>query len=603
MYTNIIPQIKEIKVLSAPISLKDFTLTDKIRQELSIADEIFKDNAIGYGKNPISFINDESLKDEQYKISAQKDGIVISAKTTRALMYALYTLSELDIINDGNLCEFELSDEPSLDFRAMSDDISRGQVSTFENFCDIIRRLARYKYNTYMPYIEDIFRFRSIPEWGMYSGGLYKEEWQAIIEFAKRYYVDVRPIINILGHFDKGCRVAALQPLALKYEDGRTSDVMDPRNPKVREVIKLMLDEIVDCFGEGIIHCGGDEPGPLTEICGKEEGGSLFIDHFTFVEKELEKRNCTFMMYADFFAAPWGDYSVPLDRVKEMPKSTNFVFWDYGVKDDYPFIDALHKTGINLFISPGSHTWNRLSCDIHTCFENTKGLLKTDAGRSLGMIMSCWADGGDTLRELFWPGVLVGANFCWSPLSDYSYKVFYNVFHKSFYGFNEDEAALLENVYHQDRVISREHQHEFKAELWSDPSVPVKFTDKADIAILQAALKKATADYNGLVPKRNFNAFNALEWTIEASKFTADKIASLPHKKPETREEAASYQKAALELAARILELKELHKKLWFDCNRASEWEMCASRYDDMHDRLMIFARNATQRRMFSYWG
>lgn len=79
-----------------------------------------------------------------------------------------------------------------------------------------------------------------------------------------------------------------------------------------------MLKEIVDCFGKGVIHCGGDEPLGLTEVFGVEEGGKLFIEHYTFIHDELAKLGCTLMMYADFFAPPWGDYAVPVDRAKEL---------------------------------------------------------------------------------------------------------------------------------------------------------------------------------------------------------------------------------------------------------------------------------------------
>ena len=82
--------------------------------------------------------------------------------------------------------------------------------------------------------------------------------------------------------------------------------------------------------------------------------------------------------------------------------------------------------------------------------------------------------------------------------------------------------------------------------------------------------------------------------------FTADKIANLPHGRLKNLEESIPYAEKALALAGDLLVVKELHRKLWFDTNRGSEWELCALRYDDLYDRLRMFARNCRNRKMFN---
>ncbi len=599
MKTQIIPQIKEIQLREKQIEIKHFYPDIELLSTLPIASEIFSINENGEKLYPITY-HVCDMPSEAYRIIARVDKIEIHSSSKRGLMYALFTISELALINDDKLIEFDIYDEPSLDFRALSDDISRGQISTTQNFFDIIKKLARYKYNTYMPYIEDVFKFKSIPSWGHYSEPIAKEEWLVIIDYAKQYQLDVRPIINLLGHFNKLSYIKELQPLALKREDGSVTHVMDPKNPQVREAIINILDEIVDTFGTGVIHAGGDEPVDLTKVYGEDEGGRLFISHYTFIAEELKKRGCTLMMYADFFAPPWGDYAVPIDRALELPSETEFVFWDYGVREDYPFVSALHSHNLKMYISPGSWTWKRFACDIKTCYANTKGLLKADNGRSLGMIMSCWADGGDTLRELVWPGTIVGANFCWSPNSTYTYHEFYEIFHKSFYGFDKDEAMLLDPIYHHDRLVERVDEHEFKGLTFADPYLPISFVDKENINVIQDAMKKAKVDILKLNPQRNTDAFNALHLAVARISFTANKIAFLPQNEITTIEEGIPYSNAALELASELLIIKELHRKLWFATNRNSEWEICAARYDDQYDQLRMFARNVKLRKMFS---
>ncbi len=597
MKTAIIPQIKDIEIKDVPLSLSDFYLGDSILRMFPRAPEIFPERAMD-GKNPILYTV-STLSSEEYRIIARTGKIEICAADEKGLMYGLFTLSELDRLNDGELQEFDAFDKPSLAVRAVSDDISRGQISTMENFFSIIRRMARYKYNTYMPYLEDVFRYESIPAWGKYSDPIGKDEWRVLISYAKTWNISVRPIVNLLAHFDKSSVIRELQPLALRYRDGRISPVLDPRKPEVRSLIQKMLKELVDCFGPGMIHCGGDEPEALTQICGKTEASRLFIDHYTFISKELSKLNCRMMMYADFFAPPWGDYSVPAYRAKELPPDTEFVFWDYAVRDGYPMLEALHRQDLNLTISPGSWTWKRFSCDIRQCYRNTKGLLKADGGRSRGMILSLWADGGDTLRELNWPGILIGANFSWSPASEYEYEDCFRLIHQSLYGFSEEQAGLLEPIYHHDRILRRSDEFEFHEEMFRSPFQPVAFKDWENIGILQAAMRKAKADLASLEPKRNPESFLALKLTVARAAFTADKIAALPKATLSNQEDALSYSEPALALAGELPALKELHRKLWFDCNRVSEWETCACRYDDLYDQLRMFARDCRCRKIF----
>ena len=149
MKTAIIPQIKDIEIKDVPLSLSDFYLGDSILRMFPRAPEIFPERAMD-GKNPILYTV-STLSSEEYRIIARTGKIEICAADEKGLMYGLFTLSELDRLNDGELQEFDAFDKPSLAVRAVSDDISRGQISTMENFFSIIRRMARYKYNTYMP--------------------------------------------------------------------------------------------------------------------------------------------------------------------------------------------------------------------------------------------------------------------------------------------------------------------------------------------------------------------------------------------------------------------------------------------------------------------
>lgn len=601
MNYNIIPELKDVSLDAASIKLNDYILTDTLTKALPISESILREGTYtGCGAKSITFCNASFEHKDAYKLVIAEEEIAIHASSDCSLLYGLMTLSELDRLNKGTLTCGIIYDYPDMHYRAISDDISRGQVSTFEHFKTIIRKLVRYKYNVYMPYIEDVFKLKCCPDWGKYSDGLTGEEWKALTEYAKEYHVSVRPIINLLGHFDKNASIASLQPITIHQEDGSITSVIDPLNPAVKPLVSNILDEIVEAFGPGVIHVGGDEPCAITEVYGKEKGGQLFIDYYTWVHDELAKRGCSMMMYADFFAPPWGDYSVGLERALELPKDINFVFWDYAARTSYPYVEKLHEIGLTVTVSPGTWTWNRFACDMKLCWNNTAGLLLAAAGQSTHMIMSCWGDGGDCSRELNWPGFLIGANCSWAAKTTYTFEQFYDIYHAVFFGLNKEEAASLYNVYHYDSVIGLKDNFIFKQEMFKSALEPITFAEKEKAYLLIDEMTKALELIKSLKTRiQEKTALDALYLSAKRILFTAKKISYLPWAPLQNREEAMSYISHVLELASEVENLRQYHEKVWFDTNRRSDWGYVEMLYLDLRDELQRLARHMAHDKNF----
>ena len=97
-----------------------------------------------------------------------------------------------------------------------------------------------------MPYIEYVIKLEYCPDLGKYSDGLTTNEWKALCEYAKQYNISVRPIVNLLGHFDKNSTIKELQKITIKNKDNNYTSVIDPLNPEVRPLINKILDELED---------------------------------------------------------------------------------------------------------------------------------------------------------------------------------------------------------------------------------------------------------------------------------------------------------------------------------------------------------------------
>ncbi len=110
----------------------------------------------------------EEYVDETYIISITKENILVEAKALKGIYYGVLSLTQLINSSDNNeLPRLKIIDYPNMKIRGISDDFSRGQVSTMDNFKRIIKFISEYKMNTYMPYMEDVIQFESFPEIGV----------------------------------------------------------------------------------------------------------------------------------------------------------------------------------------------------------------------------------------------------------------------------------------------------------------------------------------------------------------------------------------------------------------------------------------------------
>ncbi|MCM0647457.1 beta-N-acetylhexosaminidase [Clostridium swellfunianum] len=586
MNYKIIPEIKSVAIREGSVSLKDFYAEKELVELVPAATQILDEAGVGDGQKPVVG-SIKTMPEEAYGISIDCDKIEIKASNAKGIFYGVITLAELSKLNDGMLGCCDIYDEPSMSIRAASDDISRGQISTLENFKAIVRKMAQYKYNVYMPYIEDVFAFSCEPESGKYSDAVKPEEWKEIVSYADKYFISVRPIVNMLGHWNKNSKLEAFNNVMLKIpgkpNDGITS-VLDPVNPKVRLMLSKMLDEVVETFGKGPIHVGGDEPCELTEAYGKAEGGRLFVEHYRWLSEELKKRGCTMLMYADMFAPPWGDYSVCIEKALELPEGTTFVFWDYGVRDSYPYVEKLNDLKLNILVSPGTWSWNTLSPQLKVCWQNTKGLLKSADGKSKGIVMSSWNDGGDGLREANWPAIAIGALFGWSNNSNMTFEEFMLSFYKSFFGLPEVKLDKLLPKYQFDEGMNTDSYCELKKEFWKDARKPPATKLKQLAPELLEKLTETKQYIDSLKPVCNLDAFEALSFCLERQIYVLKKLIVLKAEAYKSREEALSQIDSLKKLSCCTKELREKHKEFWHKSNRKSEWGYVEDMYMDLEE-------------------
>ncbi len=413
---------KAIKnVLSENITIPiQFTFDEKISADIQFS--IIK-NFSAEDSIPAEFL------DEAYTLEIDDNKIIAEAKSLKGIYYSALTLSQLIKNSIGNvLPQIKIIDYPDMKFRGISDDISRGQVSTLENFKRIIKFISEYKMNTYMPYMEDVIQFDKFPEIGVGRGALIKEEIREIIKYANEHFIEVIPIFQTLGHYEN----ILSQKDFIKHADWPGAASLDVTNPKTYEFLESLLEEVFELFPSKYFHMGADESydvgfGNSRKLAEESSLADVHAEHYKRVYDICKKNNKEVMMYGDIIL------SNP-DILEKIPKDITIVDWHYFPRFKYPSTKTFSEAGFNYIVSPTVWNFNASFPENFFAIPNIQTLIEDGIEHnSIGMINSSWGDfGAETFREYNLYGYAWSAQSAWniseSKINDFNYSFFNEFF-------------------------------------------------------------------------------------------------------------------------------------------------------------------------------
>jgi hexosaminidase len=385
---------------------------------------------------------------EGYVFTSGSDGVLIAAKSSAGLYYGGMTLMQL-IENgspSGEIPGLIISDYPHYRFRGISDDISRGQVSTLENFKHIVERLARYKQNVYMPYLEDMFRFESHPRIGEGRGALTREQVIELDRFAREHHVEIIPIFQTLGHMENMLLLREYVEYA-EFPGAASLNVSDER---IYDLLQEFLDEIVPAFSSKYFHMAADESwdvgrGASKELVDRSGIADVHARHFNRVYEMLKAMGKEVIMYGDIATGLGTAVPGYPEVLEQLPDDIIMVYWDYWPQRSYAEKARIFKkAGQPFMVSPGVGNWHPIYPDNLTAPVNIRNMAQTGVETgAVGFINSSWGDyGGETLRELNWFGYAYGAEVSWSPRHD-SLEEFSHRYLRDFFGTGDNRLAAI----------------------------------------------------------------------------------------------------------------------------------------------------------------
>lgn len=392
---------------TANVTLK----TSRNRGRRSLILGLLTEPAIQHSLKATAFEAPTGINEEGYLLSVTPELVVIAGASPAGVFYGLQTLKQL-VRGNGEAAYIQgvrIIDWPAMRWRGVSDDISRGPIPTVDYIKRQLRTFAAYKLNMHSFYMEHTFSSKTHPLIGPEGGSLTPDEIRELVAYAKSYHIELVPEQQTFGHLHK----------ALKYEKYNSlaetpyGDVLSPQQEGTYKLIADWYRELNELFPGKFFHIGEDETFELGEGQSREAAklkgvGAIYFEHLNRVRDLLKQYDRKLIF--------WGDIALNHpDLIGNIPKEMIVANWDYAPKESYqsrlkPFKDA----GLDQLVCPGVWGWNQIFPNVDASAKNIINFVRDgQAAGSLGMLNTTWDDDGESLFEMTWYGIVLGAAASW----------------------------------------------------------------------------------------------------------------------------------------------------------------------------------------------
>lgn len=254
-------------------------------------------------------------------------------------------------------------------------DVAREQCLTMDHLRQFAAFTREAGYDALGLYLEHRFAYPSSP--GTHGlGAITPNMAQSLArEFPD---IEIIPFVNLLGHFEGWIYTAAGEHYA---EEPFLGLQACPTNQEFHQMVKSLLDDVIDAFPSQVIHIGGDETYQLGR-CPQCRGA---VEHY----ERVSGRDGKAALYADFMAplaryviergrrpAVWGDMFIDHPQaLAALPKETLIFDWQYfsGCRETS---SRFLKAGFEVVGCPALQTYNALWMHLPESEQNVRDVAR-----------------------------------------------------------------------------------------------------------------------------------------------------------------------------------------------------------------------------------
>jgi hexosaminidase len=365
----------------------------------------------GLAGNNLKF--DPAMESEGYVLVIGPNEAAIIGATGSGVFYGVQTFKQMLPLPGAPRVLFTgtVRDWPAMQYRGISDDLSRGPFPTLDFQKHQIRVLASFKINIYSPYFEHTLLYPDHPLAAPPGGSLTPAQVADLVDFARQYHITIVPDQESFGHLHNVVKWELYQDEA----ETPHGYMLAPGQTGTLPLIKDWFADVAQEFSSPFIHIGADETfdlglGRTNDAVAQQGYGTVYVAFLKQIHDALAPLNRRLLFWGDV-----GDANP--DAVAGIPKDMIAVPWNYSAQTDFAkLIQPFAKSGIETWVAPGDSNWNEVYPRDKTALWNIQGFIA--AGQSLGStgaLTTVWNDDGEGLFNMDWYGVLFGAVAAWQP--------------------------------------------------------------------------------------------------------------------------------------------------------------------------------------------
>ncbi len=444
----------------------------------------------------ITVRHDGSLPAQAYRLTVRDGRASIESSDEAGAFYAAMTLAQLPVRSGESWSVpcVRIEDRPALQWRILSDDVSRGPLPTTRYFEERIRTIAAFKMNGYSPYMEHVFVSPTDPLPAPLDG-ITPAQLHDLARYAARFHVALIPEQQSFAHMHNTLRLERYAGAA-ELPHGF---LLAPNVPLSTEYLsRIVAQELAAVGRPPFFHIGSDETATLglgsTQSYVAQHGRSnVYAEHIVAMNRLIAPSGARLMLWDDGIENDPG-------IMKLIPSNAVVVNWHYGAEPSFErYIQTIARGGLQQMVAPGASNWNEIFPDIDTALANERTFVdQGKAAHVLGLFQTVWHDDGETLYEATWYPVIYAAAASWE-LPDVEPQRFAADFPSAFFGV--DDAVYSADVASLGQAMRRLEPQDYAygqtdALFWADPFDPAAAmqASKVDLQWVRLAAETVEAD-------------------------------------------------------------------------------------------------------------
>ena len=360
------------------------------------------------------------LSREAYQIHSDEHQILLSARSSAGLDYAVQTLRQWiqkNAQSDHRIPAIDIKDYPASAYRGLMIDTSHGARPTLDSVFRLLDSMERWKLNQLYLYAETNLPLYD-PRPQHHDNAWTHDEIRQLVSYAAARHIDLIPCVELYGHLHDLLRDQGQASLAAMPHGGE----LNPAEPQTQHLVDAWLKQLAALFPSPWIHIGFDEPFELDHMKAENRRqippDQLWSQHLEKTAESAIKLGKYPLFWADIDEGAFLFNKYP-QLAKQLPEHAITVPWFYAPRAEYSsLLSAFRGHSIALMVAPGISDWDDIFPDYEATFVNIEGMMRDGRKQNtLGMINTIWSDSAMALHRTASPGIAFGATVAWQSKS------------------------------------------------------------------------------------------------------------------------------------------------------------------------------------------